>query len=146
MTDFLSRETSPLPEIILGRDDYRLLSNLALAGGGAASAADVLLTELERAAVVPAELLPSDAVRMGSQVRYAIGDAERVAVLVYPAQADISRNRVSVLTPVGAALVGMRAGRSISFSTRDGRRQTLTVLEVTPPPSGDGDDLLPGAA
>ncbi|WP_407649143.1 GreA/GreB family elongation factor [Devosia algicola] len=50
--------------------------------------------------------------------------------MVYPVQADISRGRVSVLTPVGAALIGLRTGQSITWETRDGRNNVLTVLSV----------------
>jgi regulator of nucleoside diphosphate kinase len=46
-------------------------------------------------------------------------------------RANIAEGRISVLTPVGTALLGLTAGQSISWLTRDGRRQTLTVLSVT---------------
>jgi len=57
-------------------------------------------------------------VRMGSQVRYCddkTGETRDV-VLVYPHEADITLKRVSVLTPVGAALIGMSVGQAIEFS------------------------------
>jgi regulator of nucleoside diphosphate kinase len=57
--------------------------------------------------------------------------------LVYPAEADIAEGRISVLTPVGTALIGLRAGQSITWRTRDGRKQVLTVLRVTPPVADD---------
>jgi regulator of nucleoside diphosphate kinase len=73
---------------------------------------------------------------MGSLVEYeARGDRLRVQ-LVYPAQADVEAGRISVLTPIGTALLGLSAGQSIEWQTRDGRRQALTVLRVDPPPAG----------
>jgi regulator of nucleoside diphosphate kinase len=52
---------------------------------------------------------------------------------VYPGEADIAQNRVSILTPIGAALIGLSVGQSIAWSARDGRQQVLTVLSVEPP-------------
>ena len=96
--------------------------------------ADYLSRELDRAEVMPVAALPPHVVRMGSSVRYRTGDGEqREVTLVFPAEADIDRNRVSVMTPIGAALIGLRKGQSIAWPTRDGREQVLTVLAVTPP-------------
>jgi regulator of nucleoside diphosphate kinase len=74
---------------------------------------------------------------MGSRVRFRIGAREQTSELVFPAQGDISAGRLSVMTPVGTALVGLRAGQSISYRTHDGRPQILTVLQVLPA-EGDG--------
>jgi regulator of nucleoside diphosphate kinase len=79
-------------------------------------------------------------------VRFRTGRDERTVLLVYPADADIATARVSVLTPIGAALIGLRVGQSISFRTRDGRPQMLTVLRVLPPPEDDGNNDGPRAA
>tara|TARA_R110000751_G_scaffold31160_4_gene79458 strand:- start:54501 stop:54833 length:333 start_codon:yes stop_codon:yes gene_type:complete len=108
---------------------------LAEAGSAAlASAAESLLVEMERARVVPDAKLPADSVRMGSRVRYVTErDEERAVTLVYPVDADIAAGKVSVLTPVGAALIGMRAGKSISWTARDGRTNVLTVTAVEQP-------------
>ena len=123
------------PDIVVSTDDHRKLRELAHAGINVASTvADDLLYELERASVVPPGDLPADVVRMGSRLRYRTSDGgEREVTLVFPAEADIAHNRVSVMTPVGAALIGLRKGQSISWETRDGRRQVLTVLEVAAP-------------
>ena len=50
--------------------------------------------------------------------------------LVYPNQADISQDKISVLTPIGTALIGLRVGSSITWETRTGEFKRLTVLEV----------------
>ncbi len=137
------------PDIVVGTEDHRSLLQLAMAGRGHTTAddADGLLYELERARVVKDEALPSDVVRMGSTVRYrAGGGAERVVELVYPADADIGQGRISVLTPVGTALLGLKPDQSITWTTRDGRNQMMTVLSVLPPAGDDGDDPGPAAA
>ena len=133
------------PEIVLGREDHRQLSVLAMAGiGHTPDDSDGLLYELERAKIVADEAVPGDIVRMGSVVRYrANGAGEREVELVYPKDADIEAGRVSVLTPVGTALIGLRRGQSITWLARDGRKQVLTVLAVSPP---QGDDPGPMAA
>ena len=133
------------PNIILARSEHSQLSLLALAGTGhTADEADDLLHELDRAKIVTDPELPPDVVRMGSIVRYRTGRDQRQVQLVYPVDADISVGRISVLTPVGTALIGIRAGQSISFTARDHRPQMLTVLSVLPPV--EPDDPGPRAA
>lgn len=127
------------PSLILGQSDHRQLARLALAGSGhSADAADDLLHEIDRAQVVDDRRLPPDVVRMGSRVRFRTGRDERHVTLVWPAEADIAARRISVLTPVGTALIGLRAGQSITFRARDGRPQMLTVLAVLPPEEDEG--------
>lgn len=125
------------PDIIVGRTEHRQLLTLAF-GRSDDAATDWLLAELERAMVVADHAVPRNVVRMGSLVRYRSGGAERTVELVYPKAADIGSARVSILTPVGAALIGLREGQSITYATRDGRSQTLTVLSVVNPPPPDG--------
>ncbi|RYE07347.1 MAG: nucleoside diphosphate kinase regulator [Hyphomicrobiales bacterium] len=136
------------PKIVLGRSDHGQLTQLALAGTSQApDASDYLLQELDRAKVVADPSVPPDVVRMGSLVKFRTGRDERHVTVCYPAEADIAERRISVLTPVGTALIGMRPGQSISFRTRDGRPQILTVLDVWPPESdGNDDDHGPAAA
>jgi regulator of nucleoside diphosphate kinase len=123
------------PRITVSEADRRQLLSLAMADSKQwAEAADDLLDELERARVVPEAKLPPDVVRMGSSVSYRAGDGEvRGVTLVYPAEADIAAGRISVLTPVGTALIGLRTGQSITWSTRDGHQRVLTVLSVAQP-------------
>jgi regulator of nucleoside diphosphate kinase len=131
------------PAITLGQADHRQLIVLAMAGiGHTAEDADGLLYELERAQVVPDGTVPDDVVRMGSFIRFRTdGGNEREVELVYPADADIAAGRVSVLTPVGTALLGLRSGQSITWLTRDGRKQLLTVLGVTQPDDNSPDPI-----
>jgi regulator of nucleoside diphosphate kinase len=139
MTTISLSDFSLSPEIILASSEHRLLLRLAMGGTGhTADDADDLLYELERATVVPDQFLPSDTVRMGSTVSFRTAEGEQKAVeLVLPVDADIAEGKISVLTPIGTALLGLRTGQSISWRTRDGRRQALTVLQVMAPQLND---------
>jgi regulator of nucleoside diphosphate kinase len=137
MTTLTLAEFRPSPEIILTQDEHRTLLMLAMAGSGhSADDSDELLYELERAKVVSDRALPPDVVRMNSIVTYMTDNGTRTVQLVYPKQADIARGKISVLTPIGTALIGLRTGQSISWRTRDDRRQTLTVTRVIQPAGG----------
>lgn len=125
-------KTSALPQIVIGTHDYDRL--LSLANGitePMAEIAEHLLIELERTRIVPQSQVPLNAVCMGSTVSFTTSDGfNRTFKLVYPGEADISSGKVSVLTPVGAALIGLREGQTIPWTTRDGGCRTLTVLSV----------------
>lgn len=134
MTTLTQADFRPSPEIVLSRQEHRALLRLAMAGSGhTADESDELLYELERAMIVPDGLVPPDVVRMGSIVTFQTADETRTVQLVYPKEADIARSRVSILTPIGTALIGLRTGQSITWRTRDDRRQALTVLRVIQP-------------
>lgn len=117
------------PRIVLAEEDHRQLFALAT---GHTEAAEDLLHEIERARVVPAPRLAPSVVRMGSTVSYRPDNGpDRTVTLVYPAEADISAGRISVLTPVGTALIGLDVGQSITWESRDGHKHVLTVLSVS---------------
>jgi regulator of nucleoside diphosphate kinase len=119
-----------MPAILVGADDQQRLTMLALdALQRVPDVAIELLAEMERAEVVNA--VPSSVVQMGSRVTFVADDGrERSVVLVYPGQADIGVGRISILTPIGTALIGLSEGQSITWTTRDGRRRRLTVQRV----------------
>lgn len=123
------------PRIVLGAADHRQLSSLAMAGlTHMPDQSDTLLHELERARVIDDTKVPSDIVRMGSTVRYRTDSGQEPQVtLVYPVDADIAESRISVLTPVGTALIGLRVGQSITWRDRANKRHMLTVLDVVQP-------------
>ena len=76
------------------------------------------------------ERLP-DVVRMGSTVTFTSDDGHtRTLKLVYPADESLDQHRISVMTPVGAALIGLGTGQSISWTARDGKHHRLTVSKV----------------
>jgi len=120
------------PDIIISEADHARLSQLA--EGLLARLPEVageLLAEVERATIVAPDALPRNVIAMGSTVEYADDEGQtRRVTLVYPDQADIARERISVLTPIGAALIGLGEGQSITWKTRDGRTRELRVLRV----------------
>jgi regulator of nucleoside diphosphate kinase len=126
------RHQMPLPEIIISDPEHHELLVLAMAGNGhTAEAADDLLFKLERMRIVPSHNMSPDIVRMGSTVAYRPDNGpEQEVTLVYPARADISLRRISVLTPIGTALLGLRAGQSTTWTARNGRDHVLTVASV----------------
>jgi regulator of nucleoside diphosphate kinase len=68
---------------------------------------------------------------MGATVEYGSDDGhQRRVTLVYPQDADIAQNKISILTPIGTALLGLAVGQSIQWTTNDGRNRTLTILAV----------------
>lgn len=103
-----------------------------LTGLSGLRASPTLVGELERAQVVPWELLPHDVVTMNSRVLFedeSTGERRDIAI-VYPQDADASEGRISVLAPVGTALLGLSAGQSIEWPFPDGRTRRLRVIEV----------------
>lgn len=123
------------PRIRLTAKDYEQLSLLARAAAKRSpDVASVLAEELERAHLL-ADGHSEHSVCMGSAVEFRddkTGKAQTVT-LVYPGDADISQGRISVLTPVGAALIGLGVGDSITWKTRTGENRKLTVLEIHAP-------------
>ena len=130
-----SNETGRKPGIVVSDLDYERLNALASATESRApEVASELFEELARARIVPAGSVPPDVVRMGSTVEYRSDDGKhRRITLVYPKDADIALERVSILTPIGAALIGLSPGQGMEWTTRDGRRYRLTVVAVAPP-------------
>lgn len=95
---------------------------------------DYLSRELDRAMVVAAT--GADVVKMGSWVRYR-DDAtarEQEFQLVLPPEADISARKISIMTPIGAALIGLAVGKSITFYTPDGKARNLSIVGVSDDP------------
>jgi regulator of nucleoside diphosphate kinase len=121
-----------LPAITIARSEYERLSNLAdMLAERDPHAAGQLAAELDRAKVVDDARMAPGVMRIGSIAEFRIDDeAPQTAELVFPGDADISRQRISVLTPVGAALLGLSAGQSIEWSARDGRARRLSVIAV----------------
>ena len=90
---------------------------------------DQLASELDRATIVPVDRLPWHVVTMHSRVRYldeSTGVTREIQI-VYPEQADLAEGKVSVLAPVGAALLGLSVGQSIEWTFPDGRPRGLRV-------------------
>jgi regulator of nucleoside diphosphate kinase len=121
------------PPITLSADDYQRLSALAhLAKNSLPDRAADLAEEIERAQVLAKGSYPKHIVCMNSEAEFrddTTGKTRRVT-LVYPEDADISQGKISVLTPVGTALIGLEIGHSISWETPNKEIRQLTVLAV----------------
>ncbi len=94
----------------------------------------VLEEELNRAEVVATERLPANVVTMNSRIRLTDLDAgtQTIYTLSFPGDADITRNRLSVLAPIGAAILGYRVGAVIQAQVPGGKKR-LKIEEVSYP-------------
>jgi len=101
---------------------------------------DDLTFELERATAVDPHEAPDDVITMNSTVRLRDLDTDEVEeyTLVYPRQANVTENRISVLAPLGTALLGYRTGETIEWPVPDGTLR-MRVEEVTYQPERAGD-------
>ena len=97
--------------------------------------AELLYGELGRAEVHPADDMPPNTVTMNCKVEFVDerSGARRVLELVYPKDADIEQDRISIFTPMGAGLIGMVAGETIAWPDRSGTERMLRIVGVTPP-------------
>jgi regulator of nucleoside diphosphate kinase len=125
------------PRIVVSDIDFERLTSLAaVVQSRLPEVADVLLAELDRAEVVAGHSIPAGIVQMGSKVEFRSDSGQqRCVTLVFPGEENISEGRISILTPIGAALIGLSSGQSITWLTRDGREHELTVVRVEQPAS-----------
>ena len=108
---------------------------------------DLLVEELDRAELVEPAAVPRDVVTMHSCVRFVDDTGEvRTVTLVYPGEEDSRQGKVTVVTPVGSALLGLRAGATMAWRTLDGRTKRLSVLEVGHQPEAHGLDGASGGS
>ena len=133
MTTEIRRDLAPA--IVIGKADHSKLNELAIAGlDRMPDLADRLLGELDRARVVEEGKVPEDVARMGSRITYRTNDDKKLSIiLVYPKDANIDEGKISVMTPIGTALIGLRKGQSITWRDRANKRHMLTVLDVEVP-------------
>jgi regulator of nucleoside diphosphate kinase len=94
--------------------------------------AAMLLGEIDRAELYEPETLPEDAVRLGSDVDFVDENTSQLRKirLVLPALANIAEGRISILTPMGAALYGLRTGDSIDWPDLDGKSRKIRIVRV----------------
>lgn len=111
------------PGIILtSRDLDRLETLLDALPAAAFPGKNELRAELDRAEVVEPQDVPPDVVTMNSTVRFALGSGEEFSLtLVFPKDMDGSVDRISILAPVGSALLGLSAGEHIEWPRPGGR-------------------------
>jgi regulator of nucleoside diphosphate kinase len=124
------------PRIVVTAGEHAQLTQLAERAAERDSPIGEYLTEeLSRASIVADDACLPNIVRMGSTVTYREDASGRVrtVTLVYPKDADIDHQRISILTPIGAALIGLSPAQTIEWPSPHGGMETLTVLDVTSP-------------
>ena len=122
---------SARPPVYVTAADYERLSNFARVFH--TPGAELLADELEHAVVVGGAKAPRDFVRLGSRVTWHDETTGRrhTAEIVAPDAADIDRDRLSVISPVGAALIGLRPGAALAWATPDGRPRAVRIEAVS---------------
>ena len=130
------------PPIVVTRPDYERLSNLVDAAAEAMPlAGEDLAGELDRARIVEADEVAADVVTMHAQFAFkdSVTGETRTVSLVYPGEENIDEGRISILTPIGAALLGLSEGQSVEWEARNGTPRTLTVVKLLSQPSPQSD-------
>jgi regulator of nucleoside diphosphate kinase len=122
--------TSPSAAIYVAASEQERLQNLAEAS--AEPGAVLLREELARAIVIGEEDAPQAFVRLGSTIEYAepASGRRRTLTLVAPGRANIDEHRISVLSPIGATLLGLVPGASFNWPTGAGAARIGTILSV----------------
>ena len=133
------------PEITLSRlDAERLERMLDSLEGQSFPGRRELEEEIARAHVVEPAQVPPTVVTMNSTVRFRVesSDAEFSLTLVYPRDADGSNEKISILAPVGSALLGLSEGDEITWPAPGGGVMDVRIIEVTYQPERSGDAAL----
>jgi regulator of nucleoside diphosphate kinase len=122
--------STPEPKIMVTSTDMERLRTLIDSTSG--ERAEALDSELTRAQVVEPSEVPPDVVTMNSRVVYRDEESHetREVTLSYPQDASLESGRISVLAPVGAALLGLSVGQEIEWPFPGGRRKRLRILAV----------------
>ena len=130
------------PRIVLSRFDQERLEKLLLTVGPRPDL-DALREEIDRADVVEPEAIPADRVTMNSRVQFIDEESneKHEISLVFPGHADVQHTRISILAPVGSALLGLSVGDAIEWPLPNSRTRRLRVVAVTYQPEAAGDPL-----
>lgn len=131
--NLLLSDTAQPPPLVVLLADYTQLRGLARDHD--------LSDELDRAIVVSSERMPRNVVTMHSRCIYLdenIG-VQREIELVYPDEADPTEGKISVLAPIGSALLGLAAGQSIDWKLPGGRIHRLRLVRVLQQPDAATD-------
>jgi regulator of nucleoside diphosphate kinase len=128
------------PAIIVGNRDLRRLRTVIerRATGPERTDAARLDAELRRAIVVPQAQLPADVVALGSRVAFEEVETglRRTVQVVLPEEAHVSRGRLSILSPIGVALLGAASGEVVAYAAPSGRTTEIRIVSIER--AGDG--------
>ncbi|MES2316978.1 MAG: nucleoside diphosphate kinase regulator [Pseudomonadota bacterium] len=128
------------PITVSSLDAERLEVLLATLPPSAAYHHEALLDELARADLVEPQDMPSGVVTMNSTVRFDIdsSDEQFCLTLAYPKDMEQVQNGISILTPIGTALLGLAIGDAIDWPRPDGKLLKVRILEVLYQPEREG--------
>jgi regulator of nucleoside diphosphate kinase len=124
--------------IVLRKDDYDIIQSYLRNGSRIHSFdrknAAELQMELKKAKLLSPDKLPKDAVRLNSIVRVKEDQNDKILefTLVTPDKANIKEGRISVMAPIGTALIGFRQGQKVKWQVPSGKK-TFTIMEVSNP-------------
>lgn len=128
------------PPIVVTHHDHARLERLLERANFENPTVEALSDELDRAKLVDPRSVPADVVTMNSRARFRerVSGKERELTLVFPEDAGVE-GRVSVLTPIGCALLGLSVGQVIDWVGPTGRTLQLELLAVEFQPEAAGD-------
>ena len=121
--------------LIVRKDDYEILVSYLRSGhykyGFDRRNAEELQIELKKARLLSKEQFPADVVRLNSKVRVKEDKTDKIMelILVTPDKANIKEGKISVMAPVGTALIGFRQGQKVKWQVPSGKK-TFTIMEV----------------
>lgn len=122
-------------DLVLRKDDYEVLISCLRKGYYKTAAdrqtAEELEAELKKATLVSKDDFPPDVVRLNSKVKIREEQNEKIMelMLVTPDKADIKERKISVMAPIGTALIGFRKGQKVAWQVPSGKK-TFTIMEV----------------
>ena len=122
-------------QLVVMKDDYNLLKTYLNNRSGKTTFdrqnAEDLLAELKKAKLVSKDEFPANVVRLNSTVRIKPKDKDYVMelMIVTPDKADIKERNISIMSPIGTALIGFRQGENVKWQVPSGKK-TFTILEV----------------
>jgi regulator of nucleoside diphosphate kinase len=132
------------PSRLLTELDHIRITKLLQRPDPPADSLDQVEDLIHSAELVSSYQVPANVVTMYSQVLIADGQTgqQRKLTLCYPHDADVAAGFVSVLSPVGVALLGLKKGRLARWQTPDGATATAKIVDILFQPEESGDYLL----
>ena len=128
----MTTKTKARPKVRVTEADFEKLAAIGRAARAPMPGASLLREELERFSIVPDTDRRQKFVRLGSQVTYRdlVLQRERTVRVGLPGEANVDENRISVLAPVGAALMGLSVGDVFRWSGVDEKPREIEVLKI----------------
>ncbi len=116
----------------------KLISDALLEGLQSDKSFGELNREIEKAKIVDIKQLPGDVITMNSKILIQLGENEEEVTLVYPQEADLIENKISVLSPIGTAILGYREGDTVEWTVPSGVME-VKVKKILYQPEAAGD-------